>query len=123
MPTTISIARTCHEVNRAYCIGLGDDSQLPWDDAPRWQQDSAIAGVEAVIDGTASTSEEQHRRWMEQKIADGWQWGLVKDAETKTHPCLVPYSELPPSQSAKDELFRAVVKGMLGRLVRCEEPR
>ncbi len=32
------IAKTCHEVNRAYCIGTGDLSQLPWDQAPEWQK-------------------------------------------------------------------------------------
>ena len=40
------IAIICHEANRAYCKTLGDDSQLPWADAPQWQRDSIIAGVE-----------------------------------------------------------------------------
>ena len=31
---TEQIARVCHEVNRAYCKALGDESQLPWVDAP-----------------------------------------------------------------------------------------
>jgi hypothetical protein len=44
----IDIARVCHEVNRAYCTSLGDESQLPWDSAPQWQKDSAINGVRFI---------------------------------------------------------------------------
>ena len=113
-PTTI-IARICHEVNRAYCRGLGDESQPPWDEAPAWQKDSAILGVIAILDGSASTPEEQHQSWYDTKAADGWVHGKIKDAEAKTHPCMVPYAELPPSQQAKDALFRAVVEGMRGK--------
>lgn len=29
-----SVARICHEVNRAYCEALGDTSQVSWEDAP-----------------------------------------------------------------------------------------
>ena len=36
-----SIARVCHEVNRAYCQALGDDSQPTWEEAPEWQRASA----------------------------------------------------------------------------------
>lgn len=39
------IARVAHEVNRAYCKALGDDSQEVWELAPQWQRDSAIVGV------------------------------------------------------------------------------
>lgn len=36
------IAACCHEANRAYCRGLGDDSQVSWFDAPVWQKKSAF---------------------------------------------------------------------------------
>lgn len=36
------IAKVCHEANRGYCKALGDDSQLPWDEAPQWAKTSAI---------------------------------------------------------------------------------
>jgi len=106
------IAQATHEMNRTFCAYLGDMSQEPWSRVPAWQRESAIAGVQAVLDGTASTPEEQHKEWMQHKIADGWVWGSEKDAEAKTHPCLVPYNELPPEQQAKDAIFRAVVVGL-----------
>src|SRR5438105_262770 len=33
-------ARAAHEVNRAYCLALGDASQVAWEDAPEWQRSS-----------------------------------------------------------------------------------
>lgn len=35
-----NVAKVCHEVNRAYCQALGDDSQIVWESAPDWQKNS-----------------------------------------------------------------------------------
>ena len=107
-----AIARVVHEANRAYCTELGDDSQDPWDLAPDWQRKSAVSGVRAVLDGTAQTPEQQHEAWMAEKRAGGWTLGDVKDAEAKTHPCLVPYDQLPVEQRLKDVLFGAIVRAL-----------
>ena len=29
------IARVCHNVNKAYCEAIGDDSQVTWEEAPK----------------------------------------------------------------------------------------
>lgn len=104
----VAIARTCHEVNRVYCAANGDFSQTLWDDAPDWQRDSAIKGVNAALEGV--TDEELHALWCDSKLQDGWTYGEVKDATAKTHPCLVSYAELPEFQRVKDTLFRTVVE-------------
>lgn len=106
--TPEQIARVCHEVNRAYCLSLGDETQVAWEDAPDWQRQSAIVGVAKAQEG--ATPEQLHESWGAQKVADGWVFGLVKDAEAKTHPCLVPYADLPREQRTKDYLFSAVVR-------------
>jgi hypothetical protein len=108
-----SIARVCHAANRELQI-IAEDPAVspPWDEAPDWQRESARAGVRAMFDGTATTPEEQHETWCAQKVADGWTYGETKDANAKTHPCLVPYAELPPIQRAKDALFRAIVSAL-----------
>lgn len=112
-PTQIElVARVCHETNRAYCDAIGDHSQVPWSVAPEWQKDSAKAGVEAVQKGMASR--ELHEAWCIRKRMEGWTWGPNKDAEAKTHPCLLPYEDLPPDQRVKDHLFRAVARVLLG---------
>lgn len=105
-------AKTAHEVNRAYCAGLGDESQLPWADAHEWQRNSAIKGVLGVIAGNGPR--ESHESWLRDKRESGWKYGPVKNAETKEHPCFVEYDELPASQKYKDTLFITTVRGVLG---------
>jgi hypothetical protein len=102
------IAKTCHEVNRAWCGSIGDFSQPSWENAEDWQQKSAINGVELHLNRDVSP-EQSHENWMQVKLDDGWTYGEVKDVENKKHPCLVPYLELPYNQQVKDHLFRAVV--------------
>lgn len=109
-------AELAHEANRAYCRVLGDMSQLPWDEAPQWQKDSACAGVLEVYCGRGP--EDLHKSWMSSKIKDGWVYGSVKDPVAKTHPCLVPYEELPEAQRLKDYIFLgAVVSALNARKV------
>jgi hypothetical protein len=105
----IYIAMVCHEANRAYCAALGDHTQKDWHSAPQWQRDSAIDGVSHAIKHPEATPEDSHNNWLAGKIADGWTYGKVKDQELKTHPCLVPYGQLPEDQRRKDKLFLAVV--------------
>lgn len=107
------IAKVCHEVNRVYCQSLGDNSQPTWNDAPEWQKHSAQEGVRAIFRNPATTPEQSHEGWTALKVAEGWVYGPEKNAELKTHPCLVPYSELPREQQTKDALFGAVVRAML----------
>lgn len=102
------IAKLCHEVNRAYCLGIGDDSQPSWENAPEWQKASAINGVEFHL-GNDTTPEQSHENWLKMKLDEGWVYGKEKNPELKTHPCIMRYSELPKYQRAKDYLFKSVV--------------
>lgn len=105
----IEIARVAHEVNRAYCEALGDHSQVAWEDAPQWQRDSAILGVDLHIGNPNAGAQASHESWSAQKVADGWVYGSEKRPDLKQHPCLVPFNELPVQQQAKDFIFRGVV--------------
>lgn len=116
-PEIIAIARAAHEVNRTYAMLLGDGSHLAWDDAPEWQRSTAIAGV-LDIAANEYTPEQSHEAWRVRKMAEGWRHGQVKDVEAKTHPCLVPYADLPEHERYKDVLYTTVVKGMLDGLWR-----
>jgi len=107
-------AELCHEANRGYCESLGDTSQAPWAETPDWQKNSAIAGVQAIWDNPDITPEESHMGWLAQKTAEGWQHGEVKDAGAKTHPCIMPYMELPEDQRAKDTIFGYTARRALG---------
>lgn len=99
-------ARASHEANRAYCIAHGDMSQPSWEDAPDWQRSSARNGVEGMLAGNGP--EESHQSWLNEKAANGWKYGPVKDADKKEHPCFVPYDQLPEEQRAKDDIFITV---------------
>ena len=103
-------ARAAHEANRAYCLALGDNSQPGWDSASEWQKSSAMNGVSGALSG--NTPEQSHDSWKAEKFASGWKYGPVKDPDKKEHPCMVPYSDLPPEQRAKDTLFISVVRAV-----------
>jgi hypothetical protein len=107
-----AIAVAAHEVNRAYCVMIGDETQVTWDAAPEWQKQSAITGVRGVlVDGNGP--EQSHESWLKEKTEAGWKYGPVKDPDKKEHPCFVPYAELSAAQKKKDALFVATVL-MLG---------
>lgn len=43
-----------------------------------------------------------HEVWSAGRMADGWTYGEVRDDARKTHPCLVPYEQLPESEKEYD---------------------
>lgn len=102
------IAKVAHQVNKAYCESLGDLSQPNWEEAPEWQRTSARLGVEFHLSGDHAPRD-SHASWLAQKVKEGWIYGEVKDPVAKTHPCMVPFEQLPASQQTKDHLFRGVV--------------
>lgn len=110
--TVEEIARVAHQVNRAYCQAIGDNSQPVWEDAPDWQRKSAVNGVISTLVNPDATPEDSHNSWLAEKRADGWSWGPKKDPEKKEHPCFIEYKRLPADQRVKDHLFQAVVRSL-----------
>ena len=47
-------------------------------------------------------SKNVHEVWAETRISQGWTYGEQRNDELKTHPCLVPYEELPESEKEYD---------------------
>lgn len=39
-PKLVKIAQVAHEINKAYCEAIGDNSQVSWENAPERQKDS-----------------------------------------------------------------------------------
>lgn len=102
-------AMACHQANKVFCEANGDNSQKDWDEAEQWQKDSAIKGVQFRIDNPNAGHDAQHNSWMQEKLDQGWVYGEVKDADKKTHPCIVAFENLPLFQQKKDALFCAIV--------------
>ena len=84
-----NIARVAHEINKAYCESIGDNSQPVWEDAPDWQKSSAIAGVKFHLENPTVGPDASHNNWLKQKEEEGWKYGPEKNPETKEHPCCV----------------------------------
>ena len=106
------IAKVCHEANKAYCESLGDLSQKHWDDAPDWQKESAISGVNFHLLNPGAIPSQSHDNWLQEKLDAGWSYGDVKDEAKKEHPCIMPYGQLPEEQRKKDVLFIAIVNAL-----------
>ena len=47
-------------------------------------------------------SKNVHEVWAETRISQGWTFGEKRNDDLKTHPCLVPYEELPEEEKAYD---------------------
>ena len=43
-----------------------------------------------------------HEVWAQSRMAQGWVYGTARDEALKTHPCLVPYDELPDMEKQYD---------------------
>lgn len=55
------------------------------------------------------TPEEAHDSWVVAYEIMGWTWGPTRDPELKTHPDMVPFSELEQREQDKDAVFLALV--------------
>ncbi len=71
---------------------------------------STNKGIESVLSG--ATPSMLHANWMEYKHNQGWVYGLKKDVQAKTHPCMVPYESLPELQKIKDILFHEIAESL-----------
>lgn len=47
-------------------------------------------------------SKNVHEVWAETRIQQGWTYGEQRNDDLKTHPCLVPYEELPECEKEYD---------------------
>lgn len=103
------IARICHQVNKSFCESIGDNSQINWEESQEWQKKSAINGVKFHLENQNIMPSDSHDSWLKEKIENGWIYGEVKNIEKKTHPCCVPYEQLPIEQKSKDYIFKAIV--------------
>lgn len=108
-----TIAEVVHEANRALTRHTKDVPDQPgWRVAPQEMIDSTLHGVKWRLANLDAPASAQHDEWMRHKLAAGWTLGPTKDLDLKTHPALVPYSDLPPEVKAKDALFTAIIRAL-----------
>ena len=105
------------DLNKEYCKSIEDNSQPNWEEAPEWQKQSVIKGVEYTLSNPNAKPSDSHNSWLKEKEATGWKYGEVKDVEKKTHPCYVPYDQLPEAQKVKDTIFQTCVRFAITRRI------
>lgn len=112
--TIEEIARVVHEANRALQAVHGDPCPSPpWDAEQDFVRQGTMNGV--ILAAAGDGPRELHEAWYARYREDGWTYGEQKDWAEKTHPCLVPYDELPPEQQDKNEMFNCIVKVLSNR--------
>ena len=109
--TDEQLAMICHEANWAMQV-IQDDLKPSehWFGLDEETRESVISGVRRARTGV--TPQTLHELWCRFKMEHDWVYGLKKDERAKTHPCLVPYDELPESQKEKNILFLAIVRAL-----------
>ena len=105
-----AVACACHELCRAVARADGDREYPHWADATEDNRETTRKSVIYLQTHPEADAGAIHKVWMDDRIADGWVYGETKDAEAKTHPCLVEYEELPLIEKIKDHIFLTVVR-------------
>ena len=63
---------------------------------------SKIVLNEDLLALTEKIAENVHEVWANGRIADGWTYGVGRDDNARTTPCLVPYNELSEEEKSFD---------------------
>jgi hypothetical protein len=103
------VARVVHEAIRSYQLLLGETPAPIWEEAG-WRQDSTREGVLFAMNNP--TPGAQHEDWVRSKISKGWKYGPIKDETLKTHPSLIPFSQLSQTEKNKDAILIAIVQSL-----------
>ena len=65
------------------------------------QTDNVVLSAE-LNDLVEAMAKNVHDVWAESRISQGWTYGPERNDALKTHPCLVPYEDLPEVEKAYD---------------------
>lgn len=72
------------------------------DYAPKPINTSAVSLSAELEQLTEQLAENAHDVWAVGRLDEGWIHGAERDDDKKTHPCLVPYADLPDSEKEYD---------------------
>lgn len=110
--TVEDIARVAYDANMQINILTGIDYPA-WDDFESYERTLFIDGVRQQIEQPDRTAEQIHQSWVDDRIRDGWQYGLIRNHQLKTHPSIVPFADLTLVEKVKDTLFANIVASLL----------
>ena len=89
-------------------------------------QPISTAGVELrseILELTELLARNAHEIWAQQRLAEGWKYGPLRNDAVREHPCLVPYDDLPESEKEYDRKMAVeTLKVILALGYRVEKP-
>lgn len=62
----------------------------------------SLAELQPLLEDLARNA---HEIWAQKRMQDGWTYGAHRDDAKRTHPCLVPYEQLPESEKEYDRVM------------------
>jgi RyR domain len=83
---------------------------------PKPLDTSKVELEDCLLELTELLAKHAHDLWAKQRMSDGWKWGPVRCDATKTHPCLIPYEDLPESEKLYD---RGTALGTIKAVMAC----
>lgn len=109
MPETV-FARVFYAASHVLQEAL-EDPQPPWDELPAWQQDAMIDVTRKCMLG--ASPKQLHALFVQHYTARGWTYGPSKDWQTRQHPVLIPWHQLPGRHQARFKLWQAIVMTLM----------
>jgi len=88
------------EANRSQVEGIRSLATFWYQLVPRTNWDAPT--VELSAEEVEILAEREHARWMDERLAQGWRYGPVRDDQQKLHPYLIPWAKLPNKIRQKD---------------------
>lgn len=75
-------------------------------------RESTFSSIRFVLTSPSVGAGAQHAQWMEQRKAQGWTYGDVRDDTLKHHPMLVLFDQLSEAEQKKGHLVGALVAAL-----------
>ena len=140
------VARAIHEEYLAHRETCGQTPEIPpalcpWNELPRnfqeanlrqaddiWKKlseihcvigiatESRIAPFEFTADEIELLARNEHERWMDERIRNGWIYGPAVNAQKRVHHCIVRWEQLPEEQKEKDRNAIRTLPKILGKV-------
>lgn len=105
------IAQIAHDAIRRMVLLYGDDMP-PWDHLSDEGRQFTLQIVREFLEQPDRPANEQHARWVDLRLAEGWHYGAEIDFENHQHPLLMPFNKLSAEDQAKRRLLASTVASL-----------
>ena len=104
------LAESCYEATKVISEQILSEEKKEWKLVDSDDKAKLLNAVNRAIEKRITDPSVSHGEWITDMIKDGWQYGEKYDEVKKTHPCMIPYDQLPVGQQTKDYIFLAILK-------------